>query len=199
MDTPVEQRYIDEVGKHGARWLRSRCAGWILAAISFAESVFAPILIDPFLIALILARRERWLYYTIIAIVFSVIGGVVAYFLGALFFDFIGTWVIGFYGLEDEFAAIHKRLDSNGFVFVLIGALTPIPYKLVALASGLAQINFMTFFFASVVGRILRLGLVGGATYIVGPHALPLIRKHLLQLAYVIGIILIVYFIVRLL
>lgn len=189
--------HVHEIGKHGARWLKSKHAGWILAAISFAESVFAPILIDPFLIALILARRERWMYYVIISIIFSVLGGIVAYILGALFFDFIGTWIISFYGLETQFTSASKSLDVNGFVFVLIGALTPIPYKLVAIASGVAQINFITFLFASIVGRIVRLSLVGGATYVVGPQALPLIRKNLLLLAYVLGAVLLVYFILR--
>lgn len=188
---------MHQIGKHGARWLKSKHAGWILAAISFAESVFAPIIIDPFLIALILARRERWLRYIYISVIFSIFGGVVAYILGSLFFDFIGTWIIGFYGLENQFTSVSKNLDANGFVFVLLGALTPIPYKIVALTSGLAQINFITFLFASIVGRILRLGLVGGATYLVGPHALPIIRKHLLHLAYVLAFILIVYFVIQ--
>ena len=192
--TQYDNKYLDEVGERGARWLRSRHAGWILAVISFAESVFAPILIDPFLIALILAKRERWLYYIAVSIIFSILGGIAAYFLGALFYDFIGTSIIAFYGLEQRFAEITSDIDANGFVFVLLGALTPIPYKLVAIASGLTQVNFVTFLFASIVGRILRLGLVGGATYIVGPHALPVIRKHLLQLAYVIGFVLLVYF-----
>ena len=134
--TDYETKYIEEVGERGARWLRSKHAGWILGLISFAESVIAPILIDPFLIALILARRERWLHYIFISVVFSVLGGIAAYILGALFFDFIGTWVISFYGLEDQFASITKHLDENGFVFVLLGALTPIPYKLVAIGIG---------------------------------------------------------------
>ena len=189
--------YVEEVGEHGARWLRSKHAGWILGLISFAESVFVPILIDPFLIALILAKRERWIYYISISIIFSILGGVVAYLLGSLFYDFIGTWVIDFYGLEEDFAAITESVDANGFVFVLLGALTPIPYKLVALASGVTQISFVTFLFASIVGRIMRLGLVGGATYVVGPHALPVIRRHLLTLAYILGAILLVYFLIR--
>lgn len=197
MEHTPEPQYIHTVGKHSARWLRSRHASWILAAISFAESVFAPILIDPFLIALILAKREAWLRYVTISIVFSVFGGIVGYILGALFFDFIGTWVISMYGLEEQFASISNSIDSNGFVFVLLGALTPIPYKLVAIASGLAQMSLLTFIFASIVGRILRLGLVGWATHAVGPHAIPMIRRHLLTLAYVIAVVLVIYLIVQ--
>ena len=197
MSQNIDEQYIQEVGERGAKWLRSRHAGWILGVISFAESVFAPILIDPFLIALILAKRSAWLRFIAISVVFSVLGGLFGYLLGALFFDFIGKWVIDFYGLQKQFASVTENLNDNAFVFVLLGALTPIPYKLVAIASGLVQLNFFTFFIASVVGRILRLGLVGGATYIVGPHALPMIRRHLLTLAYLLGFILLVYLIVR--
>ena len=93
MSEQVDPKYIEEVGERGARWLRSPHAGWILAGISFAESVFAPILIDPFLIALILAKRSAWLKFVVISVVFSVIGGLFGYLLGALFFDFIGKWV----------------------------------------------------------------------------------------------------------
>ena len=194
----VKYDVASEVGERGAKWLRSRYAGAILAAISFAESVIAPILIDPFLIALIFVKRQAWLRYTIISIVFSVLGGLAGYLIGALFFDFIGKWVIELYGLESQFARISASLNDNAFVFVLLGALTPIPYKLVAIGSGLAQINLVTFIVASIVGRMLRLGLVGWAAYLVGPHAMPLIRKHLLTFAYVIGFILLAYIVFKL-
>ena len=196
--TPLTNETVEHVGKHGARWLRSRYASWILAAISFTESVFAPILIDPFLVALIFAKRTAWIRYIVISIVFSVLGGLVGYMLGALFYDFIGTRVVAFYGFEAQFSSISTDLDSNGFVFVLIGALTPIPYKLVALASGVVQVDILTFLFASIFGRILRLGLVGYAAYAVGPHALPLIQRNLLKLAYIFGAVLLLYLIFRL-
>lgn len=191
------QPYIEEVGQHSAKWLRSRHSGWILGVISFIESVFAPILIDPFLIALIIAKRESWVRYIVISVVFSVIGGIFAYFLGYWFFDFIGTKIINAYGMENQFRSIASSVDDNAFVFVLLGALTPIPYKLVAIASGLTQINFVTFLFASIVGRILRLGLVGWAAYAVGPHALPMIRRHLLTFAYILCVVLLIYFFIR--
>ena len=194
-----EEQVMTEVGERGVRWMRSRHSEWILAVISFTESVFAPILIDPFLIALVFVKRRAWLRYTIIAIVFSVLGGVFGYYIGALFFDFIGKWVIEFYNLEKQFATTTVHLNENGFVFVLLGALTPIPYKLVAIASGVTQIDFLTFLFASIVGRIMRLGLVGGAAYLVGPRAMPIIRRHLLTLAYIIGFILLVYFVLTVL
>jgi len=90
-----------------------------------------------------------------------------------------------------------ESLNKSGFVFVLIGALTPIPYKIVAIASGLLQVNFFTFLIASIIGRLLRLGLVGLAAHKVGPHALPIVRRHLYHLALVVGIILVMYLVVQ--
>ena len=177
------------------RWLRSRFATWFLAIISFAESVFAPILIDPFLIALIMAHQKRWRWYIIVSVTASVLGGVVAYYLGALFFDTVGVQIVEFYNLQDTFNTISAQADANGFVFVLLGAFTPIPYKLVALASGLLHINIITFVVASVVGRMLRLGLVGLAAHYAGPHMLPMIRRNLHAIAAVTGLILLLYII----
>jgi membrane protein YqaA with SNARE-associated domain len=176
-----------------ATWLNSGHAGWTLAGISFVESVIAPILIDPFLIALIFAKRSAWLRFIAISIVFSVLGGIAGYILGALFYELVATKIITFYGLEPAVAEAVVRIQVGGFVFVLLGALTPIPYKVVAIASGIAQLDFFTFLFASIVGRVLRLGLVGWAAYMVGPYALPVVRRHLLNLAYLIGIILLIY------
>lgn len=181
-----------------ASWLRSKYSGWILAAISFAESVFAPILIDPFLVALILADRAKWLYYTSISIFASVVGGLAGYALGFLFFDTVGAALVDAFGLTNQFNDIASNFDSNGFVFVLIGAFTPIPYKLVAIASGLLHINILTFIVASIFGRIFRLGLVGFAAYALGPKALPMMQRHLHLLAAIVGLVLIGYIVYEL-
>lgn len=197
MRHPSVQTHAEVAGTHGVRWLRSRYAAAILAAISFAESLFLPVLIDPFLVALILAQRRRWFFYTVVAISFSLLGGVVGYFLGYWFFDAIAQPLLTTYNLTAEFAEVSAEIAASGFVFVLIGALTPIPYKLVAIASGFGNIPFLTFIVASIIGRILRLGLVGYIAYVVGPHALPVFRGHLLTLAYIFLFILLGYLLVQ--
>jgi Predicted membrane protein len=127
----------------------------------------------------------------------EVLGGIAGYVLGALFYELVAAPILAFYGLEGAMTATMARIASGGFVFVLIGALTPIPYKLVAIASGVAQLDFATFLFASIIGRILRLGLVGWAAYVVGPYALPVVRRHLLTLAYILGVLLLIYFVLQ--
>lgn len=177
----------------GPAWMRSRYSVWALAGISFAESVFAPILIDPFLIGLILAERTRWKLYVVTAIVASLIGGIFAYSIGLLFFDTFGQAVIAAYEAEEKFAAISADVNENGFVFVLIGAFTPIPYKLVAIASGILQVSLLTFVIASMFGRILRLGLVGFAAYSLSPKMLPIMQRNHYMVALIMGGVLISY------
>lgn len=166
------------MGHHSARWLRSRYATPVLALIAFAESVFFPILIDPFLVALILAKPEAWKRYIGVSIIASVVGGVVAYFLAAFFFDQIVAGLIAFEHFETQFESISSSLNDNALVFTLIGAITPIPYKLVALAAGFLKINFGLFLIASIVGRFIRLGFVGYIAYRFGPHALRLFHSR---------------------
>ena len=185
------------ISKRGAKWLRSKYAAHFLAFISFIESSFAPIIADPFLIALILAKRERWIYYTIIAIIFSVLGGLLAYALGIFFFDTLGERFITFYALEDELATITAGVNNSAFAFVFLGALTPIPYKLVAVASGLVQVNLLTFIVASLVGRSLRMVLVGYLTYLVGPKVIVAVQKRLMIITCILAFILIAYIIIQ--
>ena len=197
MDDPTSNQSTDEVRQQitprVVRWLRSRHAPAALAIISFAESAFAPIIIDPFLMATILANPRRWRRDTTIAIIASIIGGTAAYWVGALFYNTWGKAIISFYGLETLFAHTATQIGQNAFVFVLIGAVTPVPYKLVALAGGLLHINFLTFMVASVIGRVFRLGLVGSITHSVGPRALPVVRQNLHRIALFVAVVLMLY------
>jgi membrane protein YqaA with SNARE-associated domain len=157
--------------------MRSRYAQLILGLISFSESIFAPIITDPFLVALILADRARWLRHTLNTIVSSVVGGVVAFFLGALFFEVFGIWLLTTFGLESIFQSATQQLQqTNGFWFVFIGALTPIPYKLVALAGGFVSMPLWIFVVGSMVGRGIRFGLIGYLSYVFGPLAMQILR-----------------------
>lgn len=189
--------FPDVLKKHGVNWLRSRHSSWALIWISFAESIFFPIIIDPFLIALIMANQKRWRWYIGISVAASIVGGLVAYLLGALFFETLGVKVLSFYSLEEKFTKLAADVDANGFVFVLLGAFTPIPYKIVALASGVMKINLFTFVIASVIGRLLRLGLVGLAAHFVGPRMLPIIRRHLYAIAALSGVLMLLYIVLQ--
>ena len=174
---PLDSEELDE-NSRSRRWMRSRHAKSILGFISFAESICAPIITDPFLAAIILVDRAQWKLYTLITIVTSVLGGIVAYALGALFFEFFGVWLIDFFQLDGLFEYSTERLIEAGFFFVFVGALTPIPYKLVALASGFVLLPLWIFIAASILGRGLRFIVSGYLTYAFGPMTLRLFRHQ---------------------
>ena len=153
----MERRY-NEITR---RVLCSKYADWFLGFISFTESSFLPILIDPFQVLFTVARPERWLRYAIVASVGSVLGGIAGYILGALFFDLIGERIIEIYGLQSQFASTAELLGKNAFVMTLIGAITPVPYKIVAIVGGFLNINLLVFILASVLGRSVRFFVVG--------------------------------------
>jgi membrane protein YqaA with SNARE-associated domain len=152
---------------------RQRHEYGFLGTISFTESAFLPILTDPFLLAMTLAKPHMWLRYTLVAAATSVLGGLFGYFLGAVFFELVGSKIISFYNLENLFAETVASVDRGAFLFTLLGAFTPIPYKLTAIVGGMLHINLGVFIVASIIGRLARFMLVGYVCYRFGKHTLP--------------------------
>lgn len=163
---------------------------WFLALVSFTESSFLPILIDPFLLAMTLARPHHWIRYTLVAGTASVIGGLFGYLIGAVFFDLIGTRLIAFYHLEHAFTVASEAMNDGAFWFTLLGAFTPIPYKLTAIVGGMLHINIFVFILASIIGRFGRFVLVAYVCHAFGEYALKRFSKRftLVTLAVVGGI-----------
>ena len=138
----------------------SRRAPWWLAAIAFAESSFFPIPPDALLIPMALARPERAWRFAAICTVASVTGGALGYLIGYAVFDQLARPVIDFYGYGARFAAFQQLYGQYGLWVILIKGLTPIPYKIVTIASGAARFDFGLFMAASVATRGARFFLV---------------------------------------
>ena len=134
-----------------------------LAAIAFAESSFFPIPPDVLLAPMALAKPERAWRYALIATVASVIGGMLGYAIGAVLYDTIGQWLVNLYGYGAKMEALKQTYAQWGWLVILVKGLTPIPYKLVTIMSGLLGYNFPLFVALSVVTRGARFFLVAGA------------------------------------
>ncbi len=141
----------------------SRHAPYALAAVAFAESSVFPIPPDALLAPMALAQPRRAWTFALICTVFSVLGGMVGYAIGSLLFDTVGQWLIHFYGYADRMAALKETYAKWGALVILVKGLTPIPYKLVTIVSGLLGYNFALFVALSVVTRGVRFFLVAGA------------------------------------
>ena len=152
---------------------------WALAAVSFVESSFFPIPPDLMLIPMILAQRQRAWLIAGACTVASVAGGFLGYAIGFYFFETFGKWLIDFYGLQGGFAEFQEQFNKWGLWIILVKGMTPIPYKLVTIASGAAHFDLLTFGAASVVTRGLRFYLVAVLLYFFGEPIRTFIEKHL--------------------
>jgi membrane protein YqaA with SNARE-associated domain len=134
-----------------------------LAAVAFAESSFFPIPPDILLAPMALADPRRAWRFALIATVASVMGGMLGYAIGAVLYDTLGQWLVNLYGYGARMAALKETYAQWGWLVILVKGVTPIPYKLVTITSGLLGYNFPLFVALSVVTRGARFFLVAGA------------------------------------
>lgn len=190
------ERRVLALGRFAERAFQSRYGLWFLGSISFIESsLVIPVITDPFLVAYILANRMKAQRAIWLTTVTSVLGGIVAYLAASFIIEF---FLQTFTAVSPEdLYNMSKHFETGTFLITLLGALTPIPYTIVAIAAGSVHANFFVFVFASFVGRGSRYALVGIATYLIGPRALPLIQKHIRILTIVLSVLLLLYLITR--
>ena len=140
----------------------SRHAVPALAAISFAESSFFPIPPDVILVPMALANPPRARYYALVCTIASVLGGLLGYAIGALLYDTVGAWLISAYGYGERMDEFRAAYAEWGALIILIKGLTPIPFKLVTIASGFAGYDLLWFVVLSIITPRLSLLPRGG-------------------------------------
>jgi membrane protein YqaA with SNARE-associated domain len=160
---------------------------WILGAVSFAESSFFPVPPDVMLVPMSLARPKKAWLYALVCTVTSVLGGVAGYAIGALLYDSLGQWLIQLYGLGDKVDGFRAAYAEWGALIIIGKGLTPIPYKLVTIVSGLLGYNFFLFMVLSVITRGARFFLLAGLLNWFGEPIKAALERHF---AIFIGLIL---------
>jgi membrane protein YqaA with SNARE-associated domain len=156
----------------------SRHAPSALFVVSFAESSFFPVPPDVMLAPMVLAQPDRAWRYAALCTLASVLGGMLGYAIGFYLQDF-ALWLMSLTGNGGGLAEFQCWYAEWGVWVILIKGLTPIPYKLVTIASGLAQFAFPVFIAASVVTRGARFFLVAAVVKKFGPAMLPVIERRL--------------------
>lgn len=154
-------------------------AKWALAGVSFAESSFFPIPPDPLYIAMALKDRKSTWSLAFLCTVTSVLGGYLGYAIGYTLYETLGKIIIDFYGLGDSFHLVQEQFNKYGFWLVALKGLTPIPYKVVTIASGVAGLDLWTFTLASIFARGFRFTYVALALWYFGPQIRDYIEKNL--------------------
>jgi membrane protein YqaA with SNARE-associated domain len=154
-------------------------AGWWLAVVAFAEASFFPIPPDVLLIPMALAQPARAWRFALICLIGSVAGGALGYFIGYAVFNQLARPLIEFYGYGGKFAAFQAMYAEWGLWVILIKGLTPIPYKIVTIASGAAHFNFWLFMAASAVTRGARFFIVATLLHFWGDSVKDFIERRL--------------------
>lgn len=151
-----------------------------LAVIAFAESAFFPLPPDLLLIPMILARPRQAFLLAGLCTVMSVLGGFLGYAIGYFLFDAIGRPILEFYHAMGRYEALKAGFAHWGVWIIIIKGLTPIPYKLVTIASGVVRFPIVPFAFASLVSRSLRFFLLGALLWRFGEPVREFIERRLM-------------------
>jgi membrane protein YqaA with SNARE-associated domain len=149
-----------------------------LAAVSFAESSFFPIPPDVILVPMALAKPERAWYYATVCTIASVLGGIVGYGIGYLLYETVGAWLMNLYGYAAKVEALRAFYGEWGWAFILVKGVTPIPYKLVTVVSGLLEYNFLLFVVLSIITRGARFFLLAALLHRFGDQARAMLDRH---------------------
>lgn len=152
---------------------------WVLAAISFIESSIFPIPPDVLLIPMVLAAREKAWRIALVCTVASVLGGMAGYAIGALLYDSVGRPVLELYGQTGRFDEFREAYNAWGAWIVAGAGVTPFPYKVITIASGVTGLDLATFTIASVLSRGLRFFVEAGLLWYIGPPVRVFVEKNL--------------------
>ncbi|MEM9636292.1 MAG: YqaA family protein [Pseudomonadota bacterium] len=152
---------------------------WVLAFVSFIESSVFPIPPDVLMIPMIIARPSRAWLIAGVALVASVLGGLLGYAIGAFAFDTVGRPILEMLGKADAMAAFNSRFNDLGFWAVLTAGVTPFPYKVITIMSGWTSMPLGTFVATSILARGLRFFLVAFLLWKFGAPIRDFIEKRL--------------------
>jgi membrane protein YqaA with SNARE-associated domain len=164
--------------RHVAAWAHHRHARWALGGIAFADSSFLPIPPDILLVPMALLRPERIKALLLICILGSSLGAILGYVIGYSLWSSIGLPMVEFYGYTEKFAAYQRMVAEWGVLVIIVKAFTPIPFKIAAIAAGIAAMDPFAFMFATVVGRALHFVMVGAVLVLCGPKIMALVTRY---------------------
>ena len=169
---------------------------YYLAIVSFVESSFFPIPPDVMVIPMVISKKTDFKKIFLVATIFSVLGGMFGYVIGAFFFEF-GSQIMNFYGYENKLNNIKESLIRNDGFYAWLGILflagfTPLPYKVFTIASGLIGFNFLIFVLIIIISRGLRFFLVSYLSYKFGDLFNEFMDKHGSKWFTIIGILIVI-------
>lgn len=161
-------------------WAERPGGTWALFWIAFVESSFFPIPPDVLLLALVFGAREKWAKYALVCTIGSVLGGVLGWLIGWGLAESIAKPILAVFDSDGSTQIkIQAWYAEYGFFGILLAAITPIPYKVFTIASGMFHYSLLQLVIASIIGRGFRFFVVAGIIRACGPKVRPFIEKHI--------------------
>ena len=169
---------------------------YYLALVSFIESSFFPIPPDVMVIPMVISKKNDFFKIFLITTIFSVLGGILGYFIGAFFFE-LGMEIMNFYGYESKLISLKENLMDSERIYAWLGILflagfTPLPYKVFTIASGLIGFNIIIFIIVSLISRGLRFFLISYLSYKFGDLFNQFMDEHGSKWFTIIGILIVI-------
>ena len=168
-----------------------KSSNFYLGLVSFIESSFFPIPPDILLIPIIIARPKNAFLIATIATFASVLGGGLGYYIGLKFYELIGSAIVAFYHAEELFKEFQVQFNQYGTIAVLIAGITPFPYKIITISSGIAELPFLQFLIYSIIARGTRFYVIALLLRLYGDKIRGFIEKHL-NLVFALFVVLLV-------
>ncbi len=162
-----------------------------LLGVAFVESSLLPIPPDILLIPMILARPHQAWRLAALCTLASVTGGLVGYAIGYFLFDAIGRPILEYNHAMAGYEALKAGFAEWGVWIIIVKGMTPIPYKLVTIASGVVHFPLLSFIGASIISRSLRFFLIAAILWWFGDAAREFIERRLMLATSLFAILLV--------
>ena len=164
---------------------------WALALVAFAESSFFPIPPDVLLIPMVLAARARAWVVAGVCTAASVAGGIAGYGIGFFLYDTVGRPLVDLFGGGHAFELFRENYNEWGLWIVFTAGLTPLPYKVFTILSGVTQLDIGLFTLGSGISRGLRFFLEALLLWYVGEPIRAFVEGNLMVVTTVFLVLLI--------
>ncbi|MCP4765885.1 MAG: DedA family protein [Gammaproteobacteria bacterium] len=158
---------------------RRREAPYYLSLLSFVESFILPFPPpDVMLAPMALAKPSRAMHFAALTLLFSVLGGLVGYAIGAFLFDIAEPFIVD-WGYQARFQTVIEWFEEWGFWAVLVAGFSPVPYKIFTIAAGVLGLALLPFVLASIIGRGARFFLLAWCLAKFGPAIEPRLVRYI--------------------
>lgn len=155
---------------------------WVVFLMTICESVFLFIPPEVFMTPAIVADKKRAFPIATAAALGSIIGGAIAYMIGLWLFDTVGIWLIQHVASMEKFELTQSLFNQYGILIIILTAVTPIPYKVLAICAGFLHYPVLVFLGVSAIFRTGRFAIIGFLLWKFQGFANTLVKKYAWQL-----------------